>query len=235
VPRGLYRLHHSSSAHFITFTCYHRYTHLSDPFVRDLFVQALERTRKLYGIKVYGFVAMPEHVHLLISEPEHGTVANAMQSLKICSAKRGKEVLQPRISQKKGNMGQPEDMGSPFWQKRYYDRNVRGKEFTEKLKYIHRNPVRRGLVIRPEDWKWSSYRHYLTGGLWRGDRVLEAQDIQLPYPIIAKRRQLSATRPCLFTTPGTIKRLAPQQSSDDPMRIKEPGSGMVYWKSAIKY
>jgi len=50
-----------------------------------------------------------------------------------------------------------------FWQKRYYDRNVRGKEFTEKLKYIHRNPVRRGLVARAEDWKWSSYRHYLTG------------------------------------------------------------------------
>ncbi len=51
----------------------------------------------------------------------------------------------------------------PFWQKRYYDRNVAGKEFTEKLKYIHRNPVRRGLVVSAEDWKWSSYRHYLTG------------------------------------------------------------------------
>ena len=52
---------------------------------------------------------------------------------------------------------------TPFWQKRYYDRNVRGKEFIEKLKYIHRNPVKRNLVIRPEDWKWSSYGHYLSG------------------------------------------------------------------------
>ena len=91
VPRGLYRLHHSGSAHFITFTCYHRYAHLSDPSVRDLFVQALERTRKLYGMQVYGFVVMPEHIHLLISEPERGTVANAIQSLKISSAKRGKQ------------------------------------------------------------------------------------------------------------------------------------------------
>jgi hypothetical protein len=42
VPRGLDHCHHSRSAHFITFTCYHRYPHLADPRVRDLFVQALE-------------------------------------------------------------------------------------------------------------------------------------------------------------------------------------------------
>ena len=99
----------------------------------------------------YGFVVMPEHVHLLVSEPERGTVANAMQSLKISSAKRSKR------------MWQSTDVGHPFWQKRYYDRNVRGKEFTEKLKYIHRNPVKGNLVVRPEYWKWSSYRHYLSG------------------------------------------------------------------------
>ncbi len=50
-----------------------------------------------------------------------------------------------------------------FWQKRYYDRNVVGQEFTEKLKYIHRNPVKRKLVDRPEDWKWTSYRNYASG------------------------------------------------------------------------
>ena len=33
----------------------------------------------------------------------------------------------------------------------------------EKVHYIHQNPVRRGLVARPEDWKWSSFRHIATG------------------------------------------------------------------------
>ena len=48
-----------------------------------------------------------------------------------------------------------------FWQKRYYDRNVRDyREFTIKLRYLHRNPVKRGLVNDPADWKWSSFRHY---------------------------------------------------------------------------
>jgi putative transposase len=49
----------------------------------------------------------------------------------------------------------------PFWEKRYYDRNVRDySEFTVKLRHLHRNPVKRGLVRTPEEWKWSSYRHY---------------------------------------------------------------------------
>ena len=94
---------------------------------------------------------MPEHVHLLISEPERGTVANAMQSLKISSAKRGRRA------------NAVSDPAVPFWQRRYYDRNEwNHKEFIEKRKCIHRNPVRRGLVEKPEHWKWSSYRHYAS-------------------------------------------------------------------------
>jgi len=51
-----------------------------------------------------------------------------------------------------------------FWQARYYDFNVWSEcKFVEKLRYIHRNPVNRGLVVRPEDWVWSSFRHYLSG------------------------------------------------------------------------
>ena len=151
MPRGLYRFHHSGSSHFITFTCYHRYQHLAATSVRDLFVKALERTRLLYDMRVYGFVVMTEHVHLLISEPRQGTVATAIQSLKISSAKRARQAQPGRGSE------------APFWQKRYFDRKVWGKELIEKLKYIHRNPVRRGLVQNPEDWAWSSFRHYASG------------------------------------------------------------------------
>ena len=53
---------------------------------------------------------------------------------------------------------------NPFWQPRYYDFNVcREQKLMEKLDYLHRNPVQRGLVTRPEDWTWSSARHYATG------------------------------------------------------------------------
>ena len=91
---------------------------------------------------------MPEHVHLLLSEPTGAKLAEAIHYLKLSFAKR----LRSRRC--------PEESGS-FWQKRYYDRNVRNyREFTVKLRYLHRNPVKRGLVVNPEEWKWSSYRHY---------------------------------------------------------------------------
>ena len=114
---------------------------------------------------------MPNHVHLLISEPKQGTIATVIQSLKIAGARYAKT----HICQKMADMGhsaqQKADMGhkavrheaqaTPFWQRRYYDRNVRdNEEFIQELKYIHRNPVKRGLVAQPEDWPWSSYRHY---------------------------------------------------------------------------
>jgi putative transposase len=87
---------------------------------------------------------MPEHVHLLVSEPGKGLLAVGLQALKLSVAKR---------------TGQ-----RPFWQARYYDFNVftAPKRF-EKLHYMHANPVKRGLVANPEDWPWSSYRYYQRG------------------------------------------------------------------------
>jgi putative transposase len=89
---------------------------------------------------------MPDHVHLLLSEPQRGTLAEALKSLKQGVARR--------------LIGGAEH----FWQKRYYDFNIRDHlQFIEKLRYIHRNPVKRGLCDRAEDWEWSSFRHYATG------------------------------------------------------------------------
>jgi putative transposase len=60
--------------------------------------------------------------------------------------------------------GSPHHEPAPIWQKRFYDFNVWTKEKqTEKLRYMHRNPVKRGLVENPEQWEWSSFRSYLFG------------------------------------------------------------------------
>jgi putative transposase len=134
--------------------------HLAGSEVRDLVVAALEQARVRYQFRVYGFVVMLEHVHLLISEPDRATIANAIQSLKIASSMRsaGFRAGGP------GLRGEAEGGRRPLWQKRYYDRNVQDyPEFVDKLRYIHRNPVKRGLCARPEDWQWSSFRHYATG------------------------------------------------------------------------
>ena len=109
-----------------------------------MFEDALERVRCRYLFVVASYVVMPEHVHLLVNEPRLALLSKAIQALKLSVSMRSRE--------------------RPFWQAHYYDFNVTGHEkFVEKLRYIHRNPVRRGLATRPEDWKWSSFRHYQTG------------------------------------------------------------------------
>ena len=51
-----------------------------------------------------------------------------------------------------------------MWQKRFYDFNVWSRrKRVEKLRYTHRNPAKRGLVLEPEQWAWSSYRGYALG------------------------------------------------------------------------
>ena len=114
---------------------------------RTLFEHALEQTRRAYGLRVTGYVVMPEHIHLLVSESETASLATALQALKQSVSR----TLALRHAE-------------AFWQARYYDFNVWSEQKRiEKLRYIHRNPVTRGLVAKPEDWLWSSFRHYATG------------------------------------------------------------------------
>jgi putative transposase len=144
MPSGLIRYEHTGSFHFLTFSCYHRFQYLGAAEACDLFEDALERVRERYRFVVAGYVVMPEHVHLLIGEPVKGVVSGVIHALKLSVAMRRAE--------------------RPFWQTRFYDFLVHNEEKrVEKLRYMHRNPVVRGLVVKPEDWAWSSFRHYATG------------------------------------------------------------------------
>src|SRR5437868_4578462 len=149
MPLGLKRFHQSKQSHFITFSCYRRLPRFERERIRDFFVESLERTRERYRLRVFGYVVMPEHVHLLVSEPEVGVLSTAIQALKVSVA----QLAIRRFGQSL----------APFWQKRYYDHNVRdARSFVIKLRYIHRNPVTRGLCKEPAQWKWSSFRHYAS-------------------------------------------------------------------------
>ena len=105
---------------------------------------------------------MPEHIHLLISEPEKGNPSRAMQVLKQRVARRLLGKRRRPVSQMELWRDVPEL--ERFWQRRFYDFNVfSDAKITEKLRYMHRNPVKRGLVSAPELWPWSSYRLYIFG------------------------------------------------------------------------
>ena len=147
VPSSLHRYQQTRDLHFITFSCYRRQPKLGTPLARAQFERSLEDTRLHYRLCVLGYVVMPEHVHLLLSEPDAAPLATALQALK--------QSVSRTIALRHAE---------PFWQARYYDFNVwTHHKHIEKLRYMHRNPVARGLVTKPEDWPWSSFRHYATG------------------------------------------------------------------------
>jgi putative transposase len=144
MTKGLVRYQQTGDLHFVTFSCYGRKPYLVSLAAKELFETSLEKMRRKYGFAVLGYVVMPEHVHLLVNEPVMCLLARALQALKLSVSVQRRE--------------------RPFWLPRHHDFNVRCSEkVTEKLRYLHRNPVARGLVQKPEDWQWSSFRHYATG------------------------------------------------------------------------
>ena len=144
MAKGLVRYQQAGDLHFITFSCSGRRPFLTTPTTRNVFERSLETMRVRYKFLVLGYVVMPEHVHLLVSEPKNAPLSKAIQALKLSVAVQRKE--------------------RPFWQARYYDFNVfTNARRVEKLKYMHRNPVARGLVAEPDAWAWSSFRHYSMG------------------------------------------------------------------------
>ena len=121
--------------HFVTFSCYRRQPLLGTATAYGVFERELEAVRVRYGFVVAGYVLMPEHVHLLVGEPRRSSLSIALQVLKQQTS---------RLLKQSGEVY--------FWQRRYYDFNVHNEEKrVEKLCYMHRNPVKRVLVEKPED------------------------------------------------------------------------------------
>jgi putative transposase len=146
MPSRLQRFQKDGHHHAINFSCFRHQPWLQSEHSCIIFEETLEELRKRHKFYVFGYVIMPDHVHLLLSEPHNQTLATTISVLKSETSKH-----------LKGDRKQ-------FWQVRYFDFNIfTQKKFVEKLRYIHRNPVEEGLVEKPEDWQWSSYRHWLTG------------------------------------------------------------------------
>jgi putative transposase len=173
MPTGLKRYYGKGHLHFVTFSCYRRLPLLKTIRSRDVFAQELAKIRAQMDFRLIGYVVMPEHVHLLMSEPKKGTPSTVLQKLKQRVSRRlRKPTKRASAGQLQLRFGGNGEATHPFWQDRFYDFNVysKGKK-NEKLNYMHANPVIRGLVEHPKDWPWSSWSFYRRGepGLVRID------------------------------------------------------------------
>jgi len=151
MPTRLRRYYGAGYLHFITSSCYQRRPLLGSKRRRDLFLNLLEQVRRRYRFVVLGYVVMPEHIHLLLGEPERGNPSTVMQVLK----QRFAHALlrtprRPRV-QLQSSLWDTTLPAEHIWQRRFYDFVVWSQpKIEEKLRYMHYNPVHRGLVQRPE-------------------------------------------------------------------------------------
>ena len=121
----------------------------------------MEQVRRRHQFVVAGYVVMPEHVHLLFSKPEQGNLSLVMAALKQTFARRLLQKVRAGVDLRQGTLWSTPLEAGHVWQRRFYDFVVfTDKKRVEKLRYMHRNPVKRGLMLEPQHWAWSSFRHY---------------------------------------------------------------------------
>jgi putative transposase len=192
MPSRLRRYDEPGHAHFWTISCYRRLQFFHDDGMKRVAVTALARMRQRFGICLLAYVIMPEHLHVLLYPHLRGDdgpvpISKLLRSFKQHIGFHGKERLRevwrrhgrlwsdPLNRWAHGEFDKQEIMNT-----RGYDRNIFTEdELREKVDYIHKNPITRGLAAGAADWPWSSYRlHEL------GDGAILPMDWNGAWPII---------------------------------------------------
>jgi len=151
----------SGKIFFITCNLLRTRLRFTDPDFTCL-AEAFQGVRKRRGFLLTGYVFMPDHWHALMVPRDGDTLPRLMDSLKVAAVRR--------INSRRGKR-------EPLWQPRYFDEIIwTVKQYRDALQYMHFNPVSKGLVAKPEDWPWSSFRCY--NGV--GEVPLQIDLIDLP-------------------------------------------------------
>ncbi len=136
------------TARFVTFSCYRKLHYFKDEIIFKMFLEYLSNAKEKYQFKLYGYVIMPDHVHLVLHPQYPIKLGLVIREIKSKTARQYFREY-PTGNQEGKNV---------FWQLRCYDHNCRTlKTVMEKINYCHNNPVVRGLVEFPGEWRYSSY------------------------------------------------------------------------------
>lgn len=152
--------------HELTFSCYRRFPFLSRERTCQWLTVALEEARCDLDFAVWAYVFMPDHAHVIIDpRRDDDDIADIRKAIKAPVARKAIAYLRkhapqwlPRITRRRGNKTE-----RLFWQSGGgYDRNIITRAaLLSMIDYLHENPVRKGLVVRARDWKWSSAAWYV--------------------------------------------------------------------------
>jgi putative transposase len=152
-----------SHAHYLTFSCLRRQPFLSGRLAPLWLIDSIEAARHNKPFGLWAWVFMPEHVHLLIRPRTGVLIEEILKAIKhpvSCTAIKWVRTNRPDFLVRMRHERREQRWIHRFWQRGPgYDRNIWSPEEShEKIHYIHMNPVRRGLVDHPRNWRWSSWR-----------------------------------------------------------------------------
>jgi len=192
MPERVSQVEQPGQVHFWTIHCYRRLVFFWHDSMKRVVVSGLRTLQKKFGICLIGYVVMPEHVHVLLYPYAKGskepvaiaTLLNVFRRYVELNGKAQLREFRDRYGQLWSDSLTAWSLGrlgtETIWEKRGTDFIVtRPDTLIEKLQYCHNNPVARGLVKSPEEWKWSSFRYYE-----RGEAVRLAMDWDEHWPIV---------------------------------------------------
>ncbi len=152
-------------AHELTFSCYKNKPLLKSKTACEFLAEAIERFSVKYQFKVWAYVFMPNHVHLLIfPTAEDYNISKILQSIKLSVSKRMINYIKHNYPESLSYLAADKDGGGKylFWQEGVgYDRNIYNKKTAENsINYIHQNPLKKELAETLSDWHYLSYKQW---------------------------------------------------------------------------
>jgi putative transposase len=154
----------SGLARFVTFACHKGYPLFTNPDIAQLFIDHLSALRSNQNIKIFAYVLMPEHVHLVLLPPENVKLGILIGQMKGRFARDVVQLWEQQGATVPKQLCNVEHGTRKhiIWKRRCHDHNCRNIEAVKtRIEYCHYNPVRRGLVKKPDAWKWSSCQWYM--------------------------------------------------------------------------
>ena len=162
--RSRYRVVDPRLPHFVTCTVLHWIPVFTRPETVDILFDSL-RFLMRDGLRIYAYVILENHLHLVVqSEQLEKDMARfktftAKRLIQYLNEHRVDRILQQLAFYKKAHKA---DRAYQFWQEGIHPEWIQNAEMMrQKVEYIHQNPVKRGYVDLPEQWRYSSARNYL--------------------------------------------------------------------------
>lgn len=163
-----YKIIEKEAACFLTFQIVGWVDIFTRKIYRDIAIENLIYCQKNKGLEIFAYVIMSNHIHLF-ARSNKGDLSGTIRDFKSFTSKRFLEIVEDKMESRREWMRMVFKYHANFKNKQSYQvwthenhaEHIFSQKFIEqKIQYIHNNPVRSGIVVKPEDYLYSSARNY---------------------------------------------------------------------------